>query len=475
MTFIRLLDQLQASESIKRHCLGDAKTQITYAELMRYFNAFNHYCLTQKIKSTDYIAFECTNTTAALIVLLALFYRGQNFLLLPAEGHALKEPGFKPSLPEFCKVHLTVGTLSSVTQWTPDTWVQSLNTYQNFSFNPVAYQRLALSEPTLLLRTSGSMGDAKIVVFTHAKVLANAKNCVSRFGLDANSRVTITVPIFHFYGLGAGLIPALIAGASIDLQADTNILRFMDHQRRFKPNVVYLNPTLCAMLVKMRRKSQQPFKQTISAGAVLAPTLHQQYQTHFGVLTNLYGSTEMGAAATTLNEKTTVLHPLAGVEITIDNNKRLYCSHPYGFTGYINSQGEAIPVSVSPYSTGDIAKILDNGCFELIARAENSCNRAGFLVQFKDIENALLDIDGVIQVLVLNSDEETLRGQKLYAFCQLNQAYPSTENQAETIRQASFQRLPRYAVPDKIILHSSLPLLANGKIDRQTLQRFISA
>jgi acyl-coenzyme A synthetase/AMP-(fatty) acid ligase len=474
MTFIALLNQLHNSTSVKQHCFGDAATQITYADLMRYFNALDKYFVTHKIKPTDCIAFECANTTAALIVLLALFYRGQHFLLLPSEGNALKEPGFKPSIPEFCKIHLTVGTLNSASTCEPETLVKGVNSYHNLLFNQVAYKRLDLSEPKLLLRTSGSMGDAKMVVFTHAKLLANAKNCVSRFGLDKNSRVTITVPIFHLYGLGAGLIPALIAGAFIDLQADTNILRFMDHQRRFKPNVVYLNPTLCAMLVKMRRKNQQPFKQTISAGAALATTLHQQYQTHFGTLTNLYGSTEMGAAATTTNEQTTLLYPMSGVKITIDENKRLYCSHPHAFNGYINSQGEDITISVSPYSTGDIAKILDKGCFELIAREANSCNRAGFLVQFNDIENALLEIEAVIQVLVLSSNEETLRGQKLYAFCQLDHERPFAENQAEVIRQACFKLLPRYAVPDEIILRQSLPLLANGKIDRQTLKQSIT-
>ncbi len=364
--------------------------------------------------------------------------------------------------------------LNSASACEPKTLIKGVNSYHNPLFNHVAYQRLDLSEPQILLRTSGSMGDAKMVVFTHAKLLANAMNCVSRFGLDENSRVTITVPIFHLYGLGAGLIPALIAGACIDLQADTNILRFMDHQRRFKPNVVYLNPTFCAMLVKMRRKNQQPFKQTISAGAALSTTLHQVYQVHFGQLTNLYGSTEMGAAATSINETTTSFYPMPDVEMTIDENKRLYCTHAYGFNGYVNSQGEAIAISTSPYKTGDIANSLDNNCFELIAREADSCNRAGFLVQFHDIEQALLKIDTVTQVFVLSSEEEiTLRGQKLYAFCQLKEAPPYAADREKKIRQACFNLLPRYAVPDEIILRASFPLLANGKIDRQTLKQSI--
>ncbi len=475
MTFITLLDQLQGSELVKQPCLGDTETQIAYTDLADYFDVLESYFLKHDIKVTDCIAFECANTTAALIVLLALFYRGQHFLLLPSEGNALKEPGFKPCIPAFCDIHLTVNGLNSASGCKPETLVKGMNSYHNPLFNQVAYQRLGFSEPKILLRTSGSMGDAKMVVFTHDKLLANAQNCVSRFDLNEDSRVTLAVPIFHLYGLGAGLIPALIAGAFIDLQADTNILRFMDHQRRFKPNVVYLNPTLCAMLVKMRRKSQQPFKQTISAGAALATTLHQQYQTYFGTLTNLYGSTEMGAAATTTNEQTTSLYPMSGVEITIDDNKRLYCSHSYGFNGYINSQGEAVAISILPYATGDIAKPLDKDCFELIAREANSCNRAGFLVQFNDIEHVLLDIDAIIQVLVLNSDEETLRGKKLYAFCQLDYGFTYTENQAKLIRQVCFNELPRYAVPDEIILRQSLPLLANGKIDRQALKQSITA
>jgi acyl-coenzyme A synthetase/AMP-(fatty) acid ligase len=480
LSFQALLKRLSSAERYCDNEIGDALLQVSYAALPLYLASIDHYLQQQQITPDDCIAFECQNTTVAVIVLLALFYRGQHLLLLPPEGSALKEPNFKPSIPSFCKVHLTVSSFNSVTkqpdanELKPQDILALIHHYPHNDFSLKAFQRLGRSERLLMLRTSGSMGASKIVCFSHATLIANANRCVKRFGLKKTSRVTITVPVFHLYGLGAGFIPSLLAGASVDLQANSNILRFLAHERRFNPDTVYLNPTLSAMLLKSRRQDRR-YAHSISAGARLPQDVEKEYHRRFGVISNLYGSSEMGVIATAssnrTNENSPHFIPLPGVKMTIktEKNDALYCLHPNGFKGYINTQGEALPIENFPYNTGDRAESDHNGSFKLIGRQGNSANRSGFLVQFDDIEQALLGIAEVEQSIVMVSEEETLRGQKLYAFCVTKKTPHSTEMMIQLIRNACFACLPKYAVPDDIILKQTFPLSASGKVDRQAL------
>ena len=475
-SFKALLDNLSLAVGVAEHNMSDADSHLTYRELPAHCSQLDAYLQDNGIHPDDCMALECDNTTAALAVMLGLFYRGQHLLLLPAQGSSLKQPGYKPDIPAFCKTHMTV-LASNI----GDAGItHSVNVSPNEQFDAQAYARLLATvkdERLLLLRTSGSMGDAKIVRFSHVKLLGNAANCMQRFDLKAQSRVAIAVPVFHMYGLGAGFVPALLAGACINVQTNTNILRFLENERRFKPDVVFLNPTLATMLLKGRRNSQ-PYSRTISAGAALPETVYQAYRERFGTFTNLYGSTEMGAAATTVahleGDKPNRLLPMPGVEMQgCDTGQALHCLHPYGFDGYINSLGEVLPVNVHPYNTGDVAHWLEDGRIELLGRQGDSTNRAGFLVQFADIENALLRTGDVEQAVVLSGKQETVRGHKLYAFCIVKKSAMAQGITTESIRQACFEHLPRYAIPDEIILKEAFPLAPSGKINRSLLQQHI--
>ncbi len=71
-----------------------------------------------------------------------------------------------------------------------------------------------------------------------------------------------------------------------------------------------------------------------------------------------------------------------------------------------------------------------------------------------------LEQTGVSQLLC------RLRGKEIKAYCILKENFKLTPTE---IRNACFDLLPRRAIPAQVIIVSSLPLLANGKIDRQKL------
>ena len=107
--------------------------------------------------------------------------------------------------------------------------------------------------PDLYLRTSGSTAGPKLARMSHQKWLNNALGCVDRWRLTADDRLSIPVPIFHSYGLGAAFLPGLLVGAAMDLAGGANVLRYVEREERFAPTVAFLTPAFCDMFLTVRK------------------------------------------------------------------------------------------------------------------------------------------------------------------------------------------------------------------------------
>jgi acyl-CoA synthetase (AMP-forming)/AMP-acid ligase II len=145
----------------------------------------------------------------------------------------------------------------------------------------------------------------------------------------------------------------------------------------------------------------------------------------------------------------------------------LYCHHPWGFEAYIDDHGQPIAAATTWFKTGDLARCLPDGTVQILGRADNSINRDGYLVLLADIEQAIEHIEAIAQVVVLATETEEKRGQHLVAWCSLHADMPLDSAQ---IRARCFDILPRYAIPDEVIVIDVFPTLPSGKIDRQALR-----
>jgi acyl-CoA synthetase (AMP-forming)/AMP-acid ligase II len=295
------------------------------------------------------------------------------------------------------------------------------------------------------------------------------------------------------YGLGAGFLPAVIAGASIDLQENTHLLKYLERERTFKPNIAFLTPALCDMFLQ-RRGEARIYKVAVSAGARLKEDIVRAFDDRFGTLVNLYGSTELGAISAASPDDaldlraTTIGRPMADVTLAPASSVQteaqhavqdgpnsqsaepqtdeLYCHHPWGFEAYIDEHGHLISPAAAWFKTGDLARLYPDGCVQILGRADNSINRDGYLVLLADIERAMEQIEAIAQVVVLTTPAERQRGQYLAAFCVLKEGIHLDEAR---IRAQCFDCLPRYAIPDEVFLLDAFPTLPSGKVDRQAL------
>lgn len=463
--------------------ITDGVNTCSYLEILDFFENIQKLLSKNNITTNDCLALECDNLLPSTLTILYLLEKDRSILLLPKASNKVKETCRNFLIPKFCRYiirtkHLT-SNKNNINIKYPAQFLQ-ITENERWVKNE---QHTNNSQRKLYLQTSGSTGHPKTVVHSHTKLRKNVLNCVKRLELQGNDKITIPVPVFHMYGLGAAFLPGVAVGASIDLQKSSNLLRYLQREKEFNPNISFLTPIFCETLLK-GRKSSREYKLTVVAGDRVRKDTFALYESRMGCLVKLYGSTEMGAIAAASPEESrevrsqTVGKPMSGVQIRLEENTleaakgkvevgELWCRHEYGFEGYVDENGNSASQGMQAdwFRTKDLGHIREDGYVEVFGRCDHSVNRDGLLVLFSDVEKAIESIEGIESVVVV-SKGESQRGKGLVAYCVLVKNSEITE---ADIRSACFERLPGRAIPDVIRLIKSLPTLPNGKVDTQKL------
>ena len=115
------------------------------------------------------------------------------------------------------------------------------------------------------------------------------------------------------------------------------------------------------------------------------------------------------------------------------------------------------------YRSGDRARWLPGGIVEFLGREDDQIKIRGFRVELGEIEAVLLRHPAVKHAAVVIKD--AAEGHRtLIAF-----VIAPAKLEASELREYLQQHLPDYMVPSSFVLVDSLPLNANGKVDRRSL------
>ena len=338
-----------------RNCITDGENICSYLEIQNIFKNIQRVFSDRNIATNNYLALECDGLLPSALLILYLLQKGYSFLLFPRKVNKVKESYRNSLVPKFCqyvlRIKYSLNNKNIVDLRYPEEFLQITENkrWVKQQFNPNN------SERKLYLQTSGSTGSPKIVVHSHEKLRKNVLNCVKRLELQGDDRIAIPVPLFHMYGLGAAFLPSVAVGASIDIQKSSNLLRYLQREKKFNPNISFLTPTFCETLLKTR-KSSKKYKLTVVAGDLIKADTFALYESLNGCLVKLYGSTEMGAIAASSPQESkrirskSVGKPMSGVQIRLKEKAieaaksevgvgELWCRHEYGFEGYIDENG----------------------------------------------------------------------------------------------------------------------------------------
>ena len=118
------------------------------------------------------------------------------------------------------------------------------------------------------------------------------------------------------------------------------------------------------------------------------------------------------------------------------------------------------------YRTGDLVRRLPSGDLIFVGRRDDQVKIRGYRIELGEIEASLLEYEEVREAAVVALEEAD--GERRLV------AYYSVEGngvgiRVEKLRQHLESRLPEHMVPAAYVCLQTLPLTANGKLDRKAL------
>ncbi len=199
------------------------------------------------------------------------------------------------------------------------------------------------------------------------------------------------------------------------------------------------------------------------------------------VILNVYGPTEctMGCAAAVVTgaEQVTVGGPIAntrfsvadsfGNDLPVGMRGELIISGAQVGRGYVNPSEKNAGAFFThgrerAYHSGDLAAWTENGEIRIFGRIDNQIKLRGFRIELDEIEKVMGEFPGVTTGAVAvrkKAGSEYLAGY-----------YTSSEAISEEDLKAHMQaKLPEYMVPGVLIRLDSMPMTANGKVNRKAL------
>jgi len=113
------------------------------------------------------------------------------------------------------------------------------------------------------------------------------------------------------------------------------------------------------------------------------------------------------------------------------------------------------------YRTGDLVWWGADGQLRYVGRADEQVKIRGYRIELGEIQAALTGLDGVTQAVVIAREDRP--GDKRLV------GYVTGTADAAELRSRLSERLPAYMVPAAVMAMDTLPLTANGKIDKRAL------
>ena len=123
------------------------------------------------------------------------------------------------------------------------------------------------------------------------------------------------------------------------------------------------------------------------------------------------------------------------------------------------------------FRTGDLGRLDADGYLEIVGRAKDLVITGGLNVYPKQVEQALMELDGVADCAVVGLPDADL-GERVVAVVV---AAPGTMLDPADLRDALRTSLAGYKVPKQVFLAPSLPRNTMGKVEKARLRQSLIA
>jgi amino acid adenylation domain-containing protein len=350
-----------------------------------------------------------------------------------------------------------------------------------------------------VMYTSGSTGQPKGVMITHAG-LANYLNwAVAAYGLAPGGSVPVHSSL-SFDLTVTSLYAPLLAGAHVELLDDEGGAQALVAALRAKPrSLVKITPAHLELLNHELGSDELAgrVETFVIGGEQLTAERLAVWRTHAPAtrLINEYGPTETVVGCCVHEVRpgdpgdgaVPIGRAIANMRLhVLDDALRpvppgsvgeLYIGGPGVARGYLNrpelSRERFVPDPFSAhegarlYKTGDLVRHRQDGeVLEYLGRTDDQVKIRGYRIEPGEIE-AVLATHGDVRTCAVLACERPDGENELLAFAVLrSDVSPRMEDMSSFLRS----RLPAYMVPARILVLDSMPLTLNGKVDRAALR-----
>jgi amino acid adenylation domain-containing protein len=347
-----------------------------------------------------------------------------------------------------------------------------------------------------ILYTSGSTGEPKGVMQTHAGLLTQ----IGRYAASLELAPTDRLSLLSGYGFDAAaqdIFGALLTGAAVlpvDMRAARGAVGVVDELVAARATVLHATPTVYRHLLGGDLRCEHDLSRIrllVLGGEVARRADFELFKARFrpgARFVNGFGLTESTCALQFFGDHDTDLagqiiplgQPVPGMEVELQD----MAGRPswYGeivlrgrgiATGYWNRPAlTASQFGIDPadgqrriYRTGDIARLLPDGQLAYVGRRDDQVKLRGFRIELGEIEATLSGHPDVEEGAAAVIEHLPGEGQ-LAAYLR---PLPGAAPKAEELRAHCRRLLPDWMVPQAYVVLDQLPRLASGKLDRLRL------
>ncbi len=330
-----------------------------------------------------------------------------------------------------------------------------------------------------VIYTSGSTGKPKGVMIEHSSLVNMCKWNISYYEVTEEDNITK----YAGFGFDASvweIFPSIITGAAIhiiDEEIKLDLEKLNEYYDENKITISFLPTQISEQFIKLDNQSLRYLQ---AAGDKLRYFEGKNYK-----VVNNYGPTENTVVTTSFivdkeYDNIPIGKPIANTQIYIINKENKL--QPIGIPGELCIAGESLAKGYlnreeltaekfieNPfeegqrlYKTGDLARWLSDGNIEFLGRIDNQVKIRGYRIELGEIESQLLKYEGIREAIVIAKEAE--ENKYLCSYITGDREFTVSE-----LREHLSKELPEYMIPAYFIKLNTLPLTANGKVDRKAL------
>ncbi len=484
-----------ASKFGEKTAITDGENSITFSELLRTSKAAAT-ALCSKVKPRDKVIILMEKSIEFVKAMLACAQTGAVYIPLDL------------STPTMRRKHIMEKTSASIVLCRKgDTGIESVDGQTDILYIEDLEQhtisedelvrrrdRILVTDPLYMIFTSGSTGKPKGIITSHLALISFIDAMAEMFSFTSEDALANQIP-FYFDASTKDIYLMCKCGCAMHIipkklmMLPKDLMRFLNEKRITR--IIWTPFLLClAANSKAFEKIRPEYLKTVFFVGEQMPTKQMnmwrrclpdvQY-------VNLYGSSEVsGSSAYYLirreirdEETIPVGAPFRHMDVfLLDDDDRLIeeegqigeiCIRgPSVSLGYYGDQQSTRSVFVQNpgysyidciYRSGDLGKYNHYHELVFISRRDQQIKRLGQRIELGEIETAISSLDGISRCCCLFNE----RTQGLYA------VYEGTVD-SKTIHRQLREIIPDYMLPSEYRQMNSIPLNANGKIDRQLLK-----